>query len=163
MTEQWKVIEDFPTYEISNHGRIRNRKTGRILKTNINDKGYEIVCIRKDNRQYTKKIHKLVADAFCEKYYDDTEVTHMDFNRLNNRSDNLDWRRRSDILRRAFRKHGRRASNPTVKVLDMSTGILYDSITECSYCTGCSISAISRSINQSCIYSRGYRRFKAIE
>ena len=55
MTETWLPCREFPDYEVSSEGKIRNIYTGRILKTNINDKGYEIVCLRKDGKQYTRK------------------------------------------------------------------------------------------------------------
>ena len=32
MTEEYKQIEDFENYEVSNLGNVRNKKTGRILK-----------------------------------------------------------------------------------------------------------------------------------
>jgi hypothetical protein len=42
--EKWKDIEDFENYEVSNLGKVRNSKTGRILKTCISG-GYAIVGI----------------------------------------------------------------------------------------------------------------------
>lgn len=32
--EEWLKIEDFENYEVSNLGKVRNTKTGRILKIN---------------------------------------------------------------------------------------------------------------------------------
>ena len=29
---EYKIIEDFPKYEINEEGNIRNKKTGRIMK-----------------------------------------------------------------------------------------------------------------------------------
>ena len=37
--EKWKNIEESNNYEISNYGRFKNRK-GKILKCNINKRGY---------------------------------------------------------------------------------------------------------------------------
>lgn len=31
--KEWKTIPEYPMYEASSEGEIRNRKTGRILKT----------------------------------------------------------------------------------------------------------------------------------
>lgn len=33
MQEEWRVIEENPTYSVSNKWRVRNNKTGKILKT----------------------------------------------------------------------------------------------------------------------------------
>lgn len=37
--EQWRYVKDNHKYEVSNHGRIRNVKTGRELAQNTR-KGY---------------------------------------------------------------------------------------------------------------------------
>lgn len=34
MTEEWRVISEFPNYSVSSEQRIKNNKTGRILSTN---------------------------------------------------------------------------------------------------------------------------------
>ena len=31
-TEQWKTIKEFPNYQVSNMGNVRNSKTGQVLK-----------------------------------------------------------------------------------------------------------------------------------
>ena len=38
--EEWKIINDTTNYEISNSGRVRNIKTGRILKGRLSKSGY---------------------------------------------------------------------------------------------------------------------------
>ena len=34
--EEYKFIKDFPNYEVSNLGNVRNIKTGKILKPYLN-------------------------------------------------------------------------------------------------------------------------------
>ena len=147
--ERWLPCNEFPAYEVSNTGKVRNAKTGRILRTYINEKGYETVTLRKDGQQYTVKIHRLVADAFCEKYYDDLEATHMDRNRLNNYADNLEWRYRSDIHRRSFRRPGARPRIPgrAKKIRVIETGEIFLSIDECAQALGMSRSVVSKCVN----------------
>lgn len=41
--ENWKVINDFPNYEISNFGNIRNKT--KLLKIVPNKQGYNIVVL----------------------------------------------------------------------------------------------------------------------
>ena len=43
--ENWKIIKDFPDYEVSDFGNIRNIKTQKILKP----------FIRESKKQITKK------------------------------------------------------------------------------------------------------------
>ena len=146
--ERWVVIDEFPNYEVSDHGRIRNSKTGRILRTSVTYKGYEIVTLTRGGTQRTVKVHKLVADAFCEKYYDDMDATHLDGNRLNNRADNLDWWTRRDVQRRSYRIHGRRQIHRMRAVRLVETGEVFESIGEASAALGISKGAISRALNR---------------
>lgn len=48
--EVWLPAKGFDNYEVSSKGRVRNVKTGRILKTQINDRGYEHLSLRKDKK-----------------------------------------------------------------------------------------------------------------
>ena len=96
----WSPIEDFPNYEVSSVGNVRNIKTGNILKQ-INSKcGYLYVALYNDSGRKFLRIHRLVATAFL----DDTGinpdgtpmvgrhvVNHKDRNRSNNNVNNLEW------------------------------------------------------------------------
>lgn len=86
LDEKWKKIEELENYEISNFGRVRNIKTGRILKNQIKD-GREVLNLSK------KKIfiHRLVADAFIPNPNNFPQVNHKDENPLNNHFINLEW------------------------------------------------------------------------
>ena len=37
--EEWKIIFDFPSYKISNYGKILNIKRNRVLKLSSNNHG----------------------------------------------------------------------------------------------------------------------------
>jgi len=91
--EIWKNIDGFSRYDISNKGRVRNVKTGKLLKIKstgvtdrvglINDKDKDVEC----------KIYLLVAKAFVEN--DDPAkkiyVEHIDQVKTNNAASNLAW------------------------------------------------------------------------
>ena len=96
--EQWKeiVLEGKgpeEKYEISDLGRLRKYEpeTGwRIMKLS-NIRGYKVYSYKAD-RSYTKLIHRLVAEVFLEKDNKYQEyVIHLDYDKSNNRSDNLRW------------------------------------------------------------------------
>ena len=55
-------------YQISNLGNVKSLKFNkeRILKPTENSRGYYNVNLRKNNKRYTKKVHKLVAIAFLD-------------------------------------------------------------------------------------------------
>ena len=94
--EHWKIIEEFPDYEVSDKGRIRRRTSanstykGKIKKTYINNAGYECVYFRKD-KGYARTVHRLVAIAFLLKPDGCDEINHKDENKLNNTVENLEW------------------------------------------------------------------------
>ena len=47
--EQWRPIENYDNYEISNYGHVKNIKTNTLLKPNINTSGYLDVSLYKNN------------------------------------------------------------------------------------------------------------------
>ena len=99
--EIWKniIIDGKKTnYKISNLGQVKNKFTGQILRYNINHNGYGRVKI---NEKYYF-VHRLVMDAFTERFDDKNQVDHIDGNKLNNRLDNLEWVNQSENMRRAI-------------------------------------------------------------
>ena len=63
INEEWRSISGYLNYRVSNIGRVRNSKTGKILKPGCVHGGYEQVNIGRSNPQ---KIHRLVAHEFIE-------------------------------------------------------------------------------------------------
>lgn len=105
--EIWKQIEeeDFNSYSVSNLGRIKNRK-GKILKPQLIC-GY-LYCIlrRKNGKNTSRRINRLVALAFCDGYKDGYVANHIDHDRLNNRADNLEWcTQKENTNTELFKKH----------------------------------------------------------
>lgn len=96
--EIWKPIPSLNNlYEASNFGRIRSagaRNKGKILReyikcpSNIN---YNLVEVHIDGKKWAKKVHRLVAEVFCENSENYPIVMHLDNDRRNNRADNLQW------------------------------------------------------------------------
>jgi len=91
MTEEYKPIQDFEIYEVSNLGNVKNKKTGRILKPNVGNDGYNKLSLMKDKKRCGKKLHRLIAEAFIPNPENKQFVDHIDNNRLNNNINNLRW------------------------------------------------------------------------
>jgi hypothetical protein len=83
--EEWRIVEGFTKYEVSNMGNVR--RDGKVLKSCINSHGYLIVGFYK----HTRKIHRLVALAFIPNLENKPEIDHIDRNKLNNTVENLRW------------------------------------------------------------------------
>lgn len=85
---------DLSQYSISGKGFIQNAD-GLILSDNVNGRGYN--CLNLINQKTGKEkkycTHRLVAFTYVENDDPETKiyVNHMDGNKLNNSSDNLEW------------------------------------------------------------------------
>lgn len=62
--EVWRTVVEAPTYEVSNLGRVRNRRTGRILRTSKSKERQEKVNLRDAGFTITRSVHKIRKDAF---------------------------------------------------------------------------------------------------
>ena len=87
--EEWKNIQDYENYEVSNLGNVRNKKTGRILKS-YNKGGYAVVGLSKTKGKIFQ-VHRLVCQAFILNPENKPQVNHIDKNGLNNNVKNLEW------------------------------------------------------------------------
>lgn len=101
--EVWKQIDNLP-YEISSLGKIRNLK-GKILKTYIQNSGYEQIKLNYQGLHIHKSIHRLVAETFIANPLNKLYVNHIDGNKLNNTVNNLEWCTNSENILHA-RKTG---------------------------------------------------------
>lgn len=88
--EVWKLIEGYPHYMVSNHGRIINSYRNRLLQQSTTD-GYSVVNLCADGKPTLLRVHRLVAVAFIDNPDSKEQVNHLDEVRSNNRADNLEW------------------------------------------------------------------------
>ena len=90
INEEWRSISGHINYQVSNIGRVRNVKTGRIMKGFSND-GYVRVGMYYMNTRKMCTVHRLVAQEFLTNTENKAEVDHIDHNRSNNCLSNLRW------------------------------------------------------------------------
>ena len=105
MEEIWKDIPNYDgLYQVSNLGNVKSlnryvRTCGnakrlvkeKILKATLDNTGYYVVGLYKNNIQSNYHIHRLVIEAFIPNTQNKPQVNHIDGNKLNNCLDNLEW------------------------------------------------------------------------
>jgi hypothetical protein len=108
MQEEWRKIQMFPDYSVSDTGSVRNDNTGNNMTKLVNAHGVVHVGLTKDKTLHKRSLSLLVAEAFIPRpnFQSDTAI-NLDGDRFNNRVDNLLWRPRW-FARRYFQqfRHG---------------------------------------------------------
>lgn len=107
----WKKVDGYgDMYEVSDLGHVRSwHKSSRapeiphVLSPGSTVSGYRFVvmCDGKGKRR-NEFVHTLVAESFiCARPWDgeDWTVNHKDFDKANNRADNLEWMPHADNIR----------------------------------------------------------------
>ena len=85
--EVWKHLANYENYEVSSFGKVRNKKTSRILKPSCHG-GYMSVGLSNVGKTKSHSVHRLVALTFLD---NKPQVNHKDKNRSNNNVHNLEW------------------------------------------------------------------------
>ena len=91
--EIFKDIINFEnTYQVSDLGNVRNKKTGLLLRPFYNKKGYEYVYLSYSHKGRVKwYVHRLVGFHFIPNPDRKPQINHKDGNVHNNNVDNLEW------------------------------------------------------------------------
>ncbi len=88
--EEWRELTINNNYEISSLGKVRNKKTNRILKA-ANKGGYSTVGLSLNGKTKSYSVHQLVGLCFIDNPEKKPHINHLDKNGLNNSVDNLEW------------------------------------------------------------------------
>lgn len=121
--EVWKVVDGSTRYEVSNYGRVRDKKKDKLLDVYI-ERGHKYVYLALDiggNRK--RSVGLLVAQSFVPKpSFDCSKVKYKDGNCQNCTVDNVEWiptkksaqlrksRRLAEATNYGYRQHA--AGNP---------------------------------------------------
>lgn len=113
--ELWSDIPGYEGfYQSSTEGRIKSltrtvyRKStpmtimGELMKGVPNHKGYLLVMLGRDNIRIGRAVHKWVALTFIPNPNNLPQINHNDWDRLNNRVENLEWCTASQNMKHAY-------------------------------------------------------------
>mgnify|MGYP003459575469 FL=1 len=98
--EEWKILIENENYSISNFGNFKSKR--KLLKLNINKRGYKYCNISAKGIVTKVKIHILVARYFVENLNNKDTVNHIDGDKLNNHFKNLEWLTRKENIQHGF-------------------------------------------------------------
>lgn len=103
LKEEWKDIENYPNYQVSNLGRVKskerytkqrngmNLRKEKLLTPQKDHKGYLYVRLYNENGWRYFKVHIIVAKTFIPNLLNEPTVDHIDRDKENNKIDNLRW------------------------------------------------------------------------
>lgn len=101
--EEWKDIIWYEwLYQVSNLWNVKNIKTNRILKP-YNWSWYLKLSFLLDNKKKQYYVHRLVAQAFIKNIESKKFINHKDWNKTNNKLDNLEWCTASENINHYFK------------------------------------------------------------
>lgn len=140
----WSKIKEFPNYSVSDDGRVRNDQREKQKSLKKTPSGYLAVDLYRNGKRTTAKVHRLVGEAYIPNPMGLPQINHMDGNKFNNSSENLEWVSAKDNMAHAVRtglwhpsygmlgKRNPNAGRAGIQVRIVETGNVYQSITECA-------------------------------
>jgi len=125
--EQWLDVVGFEgIYQVSNFGRIRSIKTGKIKEQTIhNNDNRPYLGLWKNNKQKICRPHKLVMEAFVGIRPQGMECCHNDGNPLNCKLENLRWDTKSNN-HKDKKKHGTWQVGEKANNVKLNNKIVFD-------------------------------------
>lgn len=147
--EYWKDIENYPNYQVSDLGSVRNKLTGKLLRPE-NNRGYLRVVLCKDGKPKKFFIHRLVATVFIDNPYNKKEVNHINGCKTDNCVDNLEWNTSSENMIHSYRvlKNKSFGGVPKQPVRCIETGQVFESQSDTARYFGCDRGLIYQSIHK---------------
>lgn len=90
--EEWRQIDGFIKYFVSDKGNVMNMNTERVLTKAYQETGHCLVCLSENNKVCTKSVAKLVLSAFDPIPDAATRaIIFKDGDKRNCKLDNLEW------------------------------------------------------------------------
>src|SRR5262245_24203996 len=90
--EIWLPVPEWELFEVSNLGRVRSLRSGRLMHQQKNRCGYfQVLFSCLPERRKLKYVHQLVAAAFIGERLPGFQTNHKDGIKTNNHASNLEY------------------------------------------------------------------------
>ena len=104
-----RKVKGYTDYFIDEYGNVYSLKTHKYLSQEKGKDGYYYVQLCENGKRKRASVHRLVAEAFIPKPDESKNtVNHIDYNKFNNRVDNLEWLSNRENVQDYFKKKGER-------------------------------------------------------
>jgi len=153
--EEFRAIPGFAAYEVSNHGRVRNSKTKRLLSSFTMPTNYKVVGLQNNRIRKQHGVHRLVMLAFVGQCPPDQTVDHIDRVRSNNVLTNLRYATTQEQHANRFYPEVLKSARQVERVRGTET-VFYKSVSTAAKDTNSPTISIYVAINKSRVY-KGYQ------
>lgn len=128
---KWEMITGYEDrYMVSNKGQVWSCSHNILMKQSDDKDGYKRVTLRcEEGDNKTLRVHRLVAQEFCDKPRGMDIVNHLNMIKDDNRASNLEWTNSSgnskhayencEDYRKAIDKNLKRAVKATTHVIEI--------------------------------------------
>lgn len=163
MDETWMDVYDFPRYQVSDQGKVRNKRTHKIKSAHYDNDGYlkvTLMNIINGNKKTSRKtVHRLVAESFLGGPHPDLQVNHKNGVKDDNRVVNLQWCTGSENVKHAYatgirKPSGGRGTIRPVRVTELNT--VYPNLHECAKAIGSNSGNLSHYLHENKDTIKGY-------
>lgn len=100
MPVEWRKVEGYENYSVSNTGLVRNDLNGKPIIPYTTSTGYLRLHLCNNGAEKNHLVHRLVAQAFIPNPDNLDTVDHINGDKTDNRVENLQWLSNQDNTKR---------------------------------------------------------------